>query len=122
MILPHVNELIERQEVLAAIEQAWIESKPDDLAERHEVGGWIYFNPVTGEIAIRTTTSGKQTKINLGNPLAIADFVLVAAYHTHPNPSDEGWLTGPSPKDFLVQRRLGVPGIIRAEDGIHVFG
>ena len=108
--------------MLAAIEQAWIESKPDDLAERHEVGGWIYFNPITGEIAIRTTTSGKQTKINLGNPPSVPDFFLVAAYHTHPNPSDEGWLTGPSPKDFLVQRRLGVPGIIRAEDGIHVFG
>jgi hypothetical protein len=46
----------------------------------------------------------------------------VATFHTHPNPASEGWQTGPSESDTNSAWILGVPCMIRAEDGIHTTG
>jgi hypothetical protein len=48
--------------------------------------------------------------------------VVVGKFHTHPNPTAEGWDPGPSPGDQQVDAIHGVPDLIRAEDGIHVSG
>jgi len=47
---------------------------------------------------------------------------IVAKFHTHPNPSSEGWMTRPSASDRAIDARHGVPDLILADDGIHVSG
>ena len=42
--------------------------------------------------------------------------------HTHPNPTSEGWDPGPSDADQEVLAHLGVPGLIRADNGVHIAG
>jgi len=47
---------------------------------------------------------------------------VVGKFHTHPNPSSEGWNPGPSAADRAIDKRHGVPDLIRADDGIHFSG
>jgi hypothetical protein len=49
-------------------------------------------------------------------------YYLVATFHTHPNPSTEGWYPGPSVEDSRSAWFLGVPCIIRADDGVYTTG
>lgn len=79
-------------------------------------------NVSTGEISVRRATGGQAAFINLNNPPIVEDSVVVATFHTHPNPVAEGWQSGPSPGDTDSAFLLGVPCIIRAEDGIHTTG
>jgi hypothetical protein len=108
--------------VLQAIEQAWIDSQSPDPLLRHEEGGWIYVDTSTGQIAVRRHLSGGTSGINLKSPPIMPGSVIVGLFHTHPNPSDEGWEPGPSPQDELMDALLGVPDLIRADDGIHLSG
>lgn len=76
----------------------------------------------TGEITTRRAPGGGQAVINLNNPPIVGRHVLVGKFHTHPNPSSEGWYTGPSTSDHTIDQRHGVPDLIRADDGIHLSG
>lgn len=76
----------------------------------------------TGEITTRRAPSGWQAGLNLSWPPVVPGHVVVAKFHTHPNPSSEGWMTGPSASDRLIDARHGVPDLILADDGIHVSG
>jgi len=108
--------------VRRALEDAWQDSQPEDPDERHEEGGWIYMNATTGEITTRRAPRGRQAAVNLVWPPVVAGHVVVAKFHTHPNPSTEGWMTGPSASDRVIDARHGVPDLIVADDGIHVSG
>ncbi|HSS48963.1 MAG TPA: hypothetical protein VLX28_08450, partial [Thermoanaerobaculia bacterium] len=108
--------------VQRALDQAWKDSQPDDPSRRHEEGGWIYMNTTTGEISIRHQMAGRQASIDLSRPPNIPGSVVVGKFHTHPNPSSEGWALGPSRRDLQVDALHGVPDLIRAEDRIHVSG
>lgn len=119
---PTAGELQSHPLVQRSLEQAWQDSLSDDPARRHEEGGWIYMDTTTGEIAVRRQTAGKQASIDLSRPPLLPGSVVVGKFHTHPNPSLEGWAPGPSRRDMQVDALHGVPDLIRADDGVHVSG
>jgi hypothetical protein len=108
--------------VRQALEQAWTDSLADDPTRRHEEGGWIYQDLATGEVLVRRAPSGVRAEIRLANPPVVDGSVVVGKFHTHPNPTAEGWTPGPSPSDIMVDARHGVPDLIRADDGTHYSG
>lgn len=117
-----VDEMMLVPAVQAELESAWVDSLPSDPTLRHEEGGWVYFDPANNQFQIRRAGSGGQAFLDLDNPPELDDYFVVATYHTHPNPAAEGWATGPSRGDIESADILGVPCIIRAEDGIHTTG
>jgi hypothetical protein len=119
---PTVGELTRNPVVRAALEDAWNDSLPADPLTRHEEGGWFYFDPNTGLVNVRRSASGGRADLDLNDPPIVAGSFLVATFHTHPNPASEGWQTGPSDSDSSSAWELGVPCIIRAEDGVHTTG
>ncbi len=88
---------------------------------RHEEGGWIYMDVVSGALSTRRAASGATAGIDLTMPPILAGAVVVGKFHTHPNPAGE-WETGPSTADLRIDAVHGVPDLIRAEDGIHFSG
>ncbi len=122
MKAPTASELLAEPSVQSAIERAWEDSKPDDSAARHEEGGWTYMDTATGRITVRRAHPGGQATINLDQPPTVLGSVVVAKFHTHPNPTAEGWVGGPSESDRRVDASHGVPDIIRADDGLHLSG
>jgi hypothetical protein len=119
---PTAAELLADPVVQQALQQAWIDSQPNDPGQRHEEGGWLYMNLKTGKLIARRAPRGVQFAIDLDNPPLVLDAVVVGIFHTHPNPSSEGWTTGPSASDQACDARDGVPDLIRADDGVHLSG
>ncbi len=119
---PDVDELRSHPVVQAALEQAWADSSPGDPLRRHEEGGWIYLDVTTREITVRRASSGAQSDLRLDNPPIVPGSVVVAVFHTHPNPSSEGWTAGPSEDDRRADDRDGVPDLIRADNGVYLSG
>lgn len=122
MHAPTAAELLADPIIQAALEEAWILSLPDDPANRHEEGGWVYVNVASGAIQVRRAAPGGQAELDVDSPPTVLGCVVVATFHTHPNPSAEGWDPGPSDADTISADLLGVPCLIRADDGIHVTG
>src|SRR6516165_9980010 len=96
---PSAEELLTNPVVRNALDQAWLDSLPNDPQQRHEEGGWIYFNTITREVLVRRAPRGMESQVILENPPIIPDAVIVGIFHTHPNPSTEGWDPGPSDWD-----------------------
>ncbi len=119
---PTASELLAHPDVIQALGEAWADSQVKDPNHRHEEGGWIYLELATGGIVIRRAPAGRRSLLSLGNPPRLANHVIVATFHTHPNPASEGWVTRPSIQDELAARYSGVPWLIRAEDGDHHTG
>lgn len=119
---PTADELRDHPLVRQALEKAWADSQPEDPDQRHEEGGWIYMSNSTEELSTRRAPPGRQAAVNLSWPPVVPGAVVVGKFHTHPNPSSEGWFTGPSRSDVEIDARHGVPDLIRADDGIHVSG
>lgn len=92
---------------------------PRDTTRRAVGSTWI---TTTGEITVRHQTAGQQASIDLSRPPLVPGSVVVGKFHTHPNPSSEGWTPGPSRRDRQVDALHGVPDLIRADDGVHVSG
>src|SRR5689334_5100682 len=107
MDTPTATDLMNDPTVRAAIEEAWIDSSPADPATRHEEGGWIYLDTTTGEISVRRQMASQQAAIDLASPPVVAGSVVVGKFHTHPNPTSEGWEPGPSSQDRIVDARHG---------------
>jgi len=108
--------------VQQALQQAWLDSLPNDPLQRHEEGGWIYMDLASGQLEIRRAPSGQQNRLALGNPPLLTGCVIVGTFHTHPNPTAEGWNPGPSPADQVGAARTGVPWLIRSDRGDFVTG
>jgi len=119
---PPAEELAQHPVVRAALDAAWTDSLPDDPIRRHEEGGWIYLDPTTGTISVTRARSGRRSAIGLSNPPEVAGCFVVGKFHTHPNPTTEGWDPGPSAGDRMVDELHGVPDLIRANDGTHFSG
>jgi hypothetical protein len=79
-------------------------------------------NVVTGELTVRRAAAGHQSEVNLNDAPHVSEHIVVGLFHTHPNPSAEGWEPGPSETDRYADERDGVPDLIRADNGIHVSG
>jgi len=122
MQAPTATELLSELAVQQALEQAWMDSLPGDPRRRHEEGGWIYLDTITGALAMRRAPPGAQADLDLSTPPVVPSSVVVATFHTHPNPSAEGWEPGPSAADTQSAWLLGVPCLIRADDGVHSTG
>ena len=122
MQAPTAAELLTDPAVLQALEGAWADSLPAVPARRHEEGGWVYADTATGAVTTRRAPAGGQAELDLDAPPVVPGCVVVATFHTHPNPAAEGWTTGPSPGDVRSAWALGVSCLIRAEDGVHVAG
>lgn len=75
-----------------------------------------------GALTVRRAAGGGQASINLANPPVVDGSVVVGKFHTHPNPTAEGWDPGPSQADRLTDALHGVPDLIRADDGVHISG
>ena len=118
---PTASELLADPIVVQALDQAWEDSQSDDPANRHEEGGWIFMNLTTGELTARRAARGEQAAIDLSQPPR-GEGLVVGKFHTDPNPSSEGWESGPSESDRIVDDRHGVPDLIRADDGVFVSG
>jgi hypothetical protein len=76
----------------------------------------------SGSIDVVRAPPGLQAELDIGSPPVRPDCTIVAIFHTHPNPSAEGWYPGPSETNEQLLAALGVPGLIRADDGIHTAG
>ena len=122
MQAPTVDELLTNGVFLQAMESAWQDSMPHEPSLRHEEGGWVYTKIATGEVLIRRSAAGAKSEIDLSHPPIVDEAVVVATFHTHPQPTSEGWLTEPSAGDTRLALAQGVPCFIRAEDGVHVTG
>jgi hypothetical protein len=68
------------------------------------------------------TRSERRASRNRPQPPALAGSVVVGKFHTHPNPTAEGWNPGPSATDQRIDALHGVPDLIRADSGVTVSG
>lgn len=122
MRAPSVAELLNHSSVRQALEQAWSDSLPSDPDRRHEEGGWIYMESTSGDVVVRRAEAGGQATLDLSDPPIVPNCMVVATFHTHPNPSSDGWESGPSADDTESAWFFGVPCLIRSDDGIHTTG
>jgi hypothetical protein len=119
---PSADELRANPVVQAAFAAAWADSFADDPVLRHEEGGYIYFNPTTGNVMVRRFPPGSEGFLDLSSPPDIRDHYLVATFHTHPTPAALGWMPDPSPDDFSLAVGSGVPWFIVSEEATYVVG
>src|SRR5688572_27064876 len=98
-VAPSAAELLRNPVVNAAIEAAWVDSEPDDPVRRHEEGGWIYYELGSRTISVMRALAGGHDNLDLRQPPEIDGCVVVGKFHTHPNPTSEGWDPGPSAQD-----------------------
>lgn len=122
MDAPSASELQGDSTVRAAFAAAWADSFADDSQLRHEEGGFIYYNPTTGAIAIRRTRPGAKSELDLSYPPAVRDSYLVAIFHTHPTPAAVGFMPDPSRADHRLADGAGLPFFTIAEEQIYVIG
>src|SRR5689334_20763900 len=109
MQAPTISELLQAPIVQQAIEQAWLDSEPADARRRHEEGGWVYADTSSGSLSVRRAPSGAQAMLDLGAPPFVTGSVVVSTFHTHPNPTAEGWNPRPSDADTRSAGLLGGP-------------
>jgi hypothetical protein len=114
---PTADELLADPIVQQALQQAWLDSIPSDASQRHEEGGWIYMDLGTGQLDIRRAPAGQRARLDLSNPLLLPNAIIVGTFHTHPNPTAEGWHPGPSSTDQAAATHSGVPWLIRSDSG-----
>src|SRR5947209_4959708 len=122
MDAPEISALLADPIVQQALDDAWRDSLSHDGVLRHEEGGWIYADVNSGTIAIRRAPVGGQADLDLAAPPIIPGSVVVGTFHTHPNPTSEGWEAGPSNADTRSAWIFGVPCLIRADDGTYTTG
>src|SRR5438105_4693162 len=96
---PTAIELLADPVVQSAMKRAWIDSLADDPVARHEEGGWIYLNLTTGQVSVKRARAGGNDSVDLANPPLQPGAIVVGTFHTHPNPTVEGWEPGASPDD-----------------------
>lgn len=122
MQAPTAAELLRNPLVQAALDGAWTDSLPADRTRWHEEGGWIYADITTGAISVARAPSGAQAMLDVSNPPVVPGSTVVATFHTHPNPTVEGWDPRPSRADTESARLLGVPCLIRTDVGDFTTG
>ena len=119
---PTADELLANPIVQQALDQAWIDSFPNDASKRREQGGWIYMDVSSGALTIRRAPAGSSNEINLDPPQIVLLSVVVAIFHTHPNPTAENWYAGPSQQDKDFDDEHGVPDLIATDEGTKLSG
>jgi RHS repeat-associated protein len=118
---PTGSELANNKIVLGALRRAWRDSQYA-TANAHEEGGWIYQNTSTGRIATRRAPRGAESSIVLDSPPHLTGYLVVGIFHTHPNPTSEGWDPHPDQRDDIYALTHGIPGLVMSDSGIFPFG
>jgi hypothetical protein len=116
MKAPTIADLLTDPVGMKALEDAWSDSQPGDPAQCHEEGGWIFMDLATGQLLVRRAQAGSKAAIDLNQPPLVQGATIVAKFHTHPNPSADGWIPGPSNPDHKTAALHGVPSLIRADN------
>jgi hypothetical protein len=119
---PSAAELEANPVARAAFVAAWADSFADNPTMRHEEGGWLYVHEVTGAMVVRRAAPGDESEIVLTKPPILPDHYLVAMFHTHPNPTDDGWNPEPSASDRRFAFARGVPNLVVSDMGIYRTG
>jgi hypothetical protein len=121
---PTFGELTRAPVVQAALQNAWGASNAavnPPQAHQHEEGGWVYLNLITNELAVQRQAAGAGHEIDLHQPPVVADSIVVAKFHTHPN-LGPGWRAEPSQGaagDQGVDAGHGVPDIVVGTTGVN---
>lgn len=118
---PTHNQLIRRTVVRNGLAAAWTASNPavnPPATTQHEEGGWVYLNLITNVLTVRRQAAGAGAAINLAAPPIIANSIVVAKFHTHPN-LGPGWIAGPSGQDAVVDAAHGVPDIVIGSNDVN---
>ena len=76
----------------------------------------------TNELFVQRAPKGKAAELIIGDPPLFGNSIVVGLFHTHPNPRSEGWDPGPGDADRFAHEMLGLPGLIRSEEGVHTVG
>jgi hypothetical protein len=111
--------------VIAAVDRAWRESEADDATARHEEGGYIMLNEDM-TYGVERWPRGGQSGITpplLDTHNCYNGKVVIATFHTHPNPPvDEigrEWDQGPSESDRRWHRRRKLRGFVVSEELVY---
>jgi hypothetical protein len=119
---PTAAELEAHPVVRAAFAAAWADSLVDDPALRHEEGGFIYYDPVAGNVTVRRAMPGGMLYLDLSRPPTVPGAYVVATYHTHAFPASLGFDPSPSSDDYDAADDKGVPWFVITEAGVFVVG
>ena len=68
----------------------------------------------TGLLHTERAPRGIGDAIDLNKPPLVSGSAVVGKFHTHPNPAAEGWVTGPSPDDLIVDLFAGSAAMAHA--------
>jgi hypothetical protein len=104
--------------IVAELDRAWEDSNADDPTDRHEEGGFILRNTDL-TYGVERWPRGGQSRImppSLDASNCYNGVIVVAAFHTHPNPPvDEmgrEWGQAPSESDKRWHRHRKLPGFV----------
>ena len=120
-------DLLKDQTITREFAAAWADSRSSHPSHRHEEGGYIVQNP-DGTRAVIRWPQGEQFRI-APPPLDENNWynkqVVIAAFHTHPNPSiDElgrQWQQEPSSADRRWHERWKLPGFVISRDFVYAI-
>lgn len=68
---PTADELLQNPIVMQALDQAWADSLSHDPDRRHEEGGWIYMDVISGMITVVRAPAGYKTELELTPPAVV---------------------------------------------------
>lgn len=60
--------------------------------------------------------------MDMTKPPELPEHYLVALFHTHPNPTNDGWNPEPSVEDREFAAAHGVPNFVISDMGVYVAG
>jgi len=126
---PTALEITNNPVVVAAIDEAWKDSQVASYENRHEEGGWIIQNILTGELKVhRAQPIPDRSSISIHNYIPWEDnWRIVGSFHTHPNPTkDEKGMTwnvyNPGQSDLNNPATSHIPCIIKHDKGFTTYG
>lgn len=120
--VPGLEAIANDPAVRAAINGAWTNSNPNTPGEKQETGFWVVRDDAAGQLStIPFPSNGTRDSLTPGPVPNEPGKTVVAFFHTHPNTTDEGYISGPSPADLAFAKATGIPGIIRSHDGMYYF-
>ena len=104
--------------VRQALDQAWTNSKIGHRLQHEEAR--LDLSEYDQRRACDPTSArpGTNSEVELGSPPHMSGMIVVGTFHSHPSNS----APGPSVRDIDHARSRRVPGIIRAPNGLHVYG
>jgi hypothetical protein len=108
--------------LLAEFARTWQDSLSDKPSDRHEEGGFALHN-TDGSVSVERWPRGERFRITpppLDDDNCYNGKVVIAAFHTHPNPPvDElgrQWQQEPSVADRRWHGRRKLPGFVISRD------